>query len=453
MMLSLPDTPLTDAERFPLLTDSSRAMLRRLRQHPHAPRWTYQCGERLDAAGLADVRAFAQRQRSERQGWKHGEMPGWVPEFIERCRRDVPFYRDRLTGSDLPTCCRDDLRREPWSFVPDSADVSELIVYRTSGTSGNLIHLPAHPVAPARYLPLFQSALAAHGVSLAGGERVSLLQVAAQVQTYTFASVSSYLDGAGFAKINLDPADWSDPDDRVRFFDDCAPELVTCDPFAIEQLAALPVQARPKAILSSATLLLPALRDCISQRFNCPVIDVYSMNETGPIAFARADAVVEEHEILPHNLFVEILDGSGRTVPPGERGEIVVTGGVNPFLPLVRYRTGDFGALSFREDVPHLVGIERRRPVVFATADGTRVNSISVTVALFQVPLPFFSLHQSRDGSLLFRTRCNAAVEGDVRRALDRLFDATKLRVEQVPWDVAWRGKSIQYSRDAGESE
>lgn len=277
------DAPLTEDERFPLLTARSRAMLRRLQQHAHAPRWTYRCGERLNAAGLADVRAFAERQRSERRGWKFGEPPAWVPRFIERCRREVPFYRSRQGAGPLPTCDRDDLRREPWAFVPDSADVSELIVYRTSGTSGNWLHIPAHPVAPARYLPLFQSALAAHGVSLVGGDRVSLIQVAAQVQTYTFASVSSYLDGAGFAKINLNPADWSAPDHRQRFFDDAAPEIVTGDPFALEQLAALPLTARPQGILSSATMLLPALRDRLRQRFGCPVIDVYSMNETGPI--------------------------------------------------------------------------------------------------------------------------------------------------------------------------
>lgn len=184
------------------------------------------------------------------------------------------------------------------------------------------------------------------------------------------------------------------------------------------------------------------------QRFGCPVIDIYSMNETGPIAFARADSEADEHEILPHNLFVEILDEAGRPVAPGERGEIVVTGGVNPFLPLIRYRTGDFAALSFRAATPRLVGIERRRPVVFHAEHGKPVVSISVTVALFRIPLPFFSLHQARDGSLTFRTRCDAVVERDVRQALTSLFGGTRLHIEQVPWEIAWSGKSIQYSCD-----
>jgi phenylacetate-CoA ligase len=122
---------------------------------------------------------------------------------------------------------------------------------------------------------------------------------------------------------------------------------------------------------------------------------------------------------------------------------------VNPFLPLVRYRTGDFGALDFRRAIPRLVGVERRRPVVFASAAGP-VVSISVTVALFSIPLPFFSLHQAADGTLTFRTRCDPDVEAAVRAALARLFGATPVRIEQLSWDDAWRGKSIQYSRDGG---
>jgi phenylacetate-CoA ligase len=440
------DEPLTEAQRFPLLNDNSRAMLRRLKQHPHAPRWTYECGDRLDAAGLANVQEYARQQQTARRGWQFGEIPGRVREFFEQCRRDVPFYRARIADDNWPTFNRSDLQREPWSFVPDSADLTDMIAYRTSGTTGNLLQLPAHPVAPARYLPLFESALAAHGVSLEGGDRVSLMQVAAQFRTYTFASISSYLQGAGFTKINLATTEWTEPDDRLRFIEDCAPEIITSDPFALEQLANLPVEIRPKAILSSATLLLPALRQQLRQRFGCPVIDVYSMNETGPIAFARTDVERDEHQILPHNLFVEIMDEGGNLLPPGERGEIVVTGGVNPMLPLVRYRTGDFGAMHFDGDTPHLMSVERRKPVVFRAADGSQVVSIGVTVRLYHIPLPFFSLRQSRDGALLFRTRCDQATEGIIRAALREVFGDVPLEIEQVPWEEAWRGKSTQYA-------
>jgi len=444
------DEPLTDRERFPLLTDAGREMLDRLKQHPHAPRFNYSCGERLDAAGLADVRAYAERLAVGRAGWRFGEAPGWLKEFARYCRNEVPFYRDRADWSDdffaLPMTGRGDIRREPWSFVPDQSDLSQLIVYRTSGTSGNLLNIISHPTAPNRYLPLFETALSAHGLSIEGGPRVSIIQVCSQKRTFTLASVMSYFDSAGFAKINLNPADWNHPDDRARFLDDLGAEVYTGDPFAFAELARLGLKTQPKALISSATTLLPGQRAELESHFGCPVIDVYALNESGPVAFSR-DA---GHEVLPHDLYVEILDESGRALEPGRRGEIVVTGGVNPNLPLVRYRTGDFAALDFGCAIPRLVDFAGRRPVHFRTASGQVVSSIDVTVALFDVPLPFFSLHQEAGGKMRFRTRCDASTQARVEAALYDLFGTEQpLTIDQLPSDHLWQGKWLQYSSDA----
>jgi hypothetical protein len=94
------------------------------------------------------------------------------------------------------------------------------------------------------------------------------------------------------------------------------------------------------------------------------------------------------------------------------------------------------------------VGIERRKPVIFEAADGAAVASISVTTALFHIPLPFFALHQARDSSVSFRTRCSPPVEDEIRHALVSVFGKIQLRIEQVPWEAAWSGKAIQYTRD-----
>src|SRR5262249_32282680 len=147
-------------------------------------------------------RDYAARLAAGRTGWRFGEAPGWLPDFVQNCRKEVPFYSSRSDWSDdffaLPATTRADLRREPWSFVPDSADLSQLIVYRPSGTTGNLLDVISHPVAPNRYLPLFETALAAHGVRIDGGQRVSIVQVSSQRRTFTLASTMSYFDSAGF---------------------------------------------------------------------------------------------------------------------------------------------------------------------------------------------------------------------------------------------------------------
>lgn len=438
--------PLSEQDRYPLLTEAGAQMLRHLREHPHAPRYNYPGAERLSAAQLEQVRDYARRAKTERHGWRAGEQPAWVGPFLTRCRAQVPAYRRRLDWSDdlhgIASIDRDDLARAPWDFVPDDCPADELIVYSTSGTTNRRIVYPAHPVVPVRYLPLYEVALAAHGVRIAGGAgRVSLVHVAAQVTTFTSATVMSYFGEAGFAKINLHGDEWRDPADAVRFLDDVRAEVYTGDPFAFAELARLPTRHRPHALLSGATTLLPGLRAELTERFGCPVIDVYSLNESGPVAFSTPEGM----EVLPHDLYVEILDAADRPCPPGVRGEVTLTGGVNPYLPQVRYRTGDHATLDFSGPLPRLVGLEGRAPVVFM-AGGRRINSVDVTALLAPFALPCFALHQAGD-VLLLRTRVDEDTLARVAAALRALFGDMPLTVERVPDSAAWSGKLVQYTR------
>ena len=50
----------TDAERYPTLTEHGRQMLAFLREHPNAPRFHNQSGNRLTAEEVERVRAFEQ---------------------------------------------------------------------------------------------------------------------------------------------------------------------------------------------------------------------------------------------------------------------------------------------------------------------------------------------------------------------------------------------------------
>src|SRR4051812_13660118 len=262
--------PLSDDRLFPLMTDASRRLLKRLREHPHAPRYNWRTGERLTATGLANVRAYGQRQQTDRVGWRFAQVPAWLPEFVQMCRRDVPFHRQRADWSDdffaLSTIERESLRLYPWAFVPDGLPIEDLIVYTTSGTTGDRLRVLSHPEVPSRYLPLLQFVLATRAITLEGGDRVSILHFCAQKETNVMSSVSSYLGGAGFAKVNLRPEDWHDPLDPARFIDDCNSEIYTGDPFAFTELMKLPLRTRPKAIVSSATTLLPGLREAMEAR-------------------------------------------------------------------------------------------------------------------------------------------------------------------------------------------
>ena len=356
-MNDLSDT-ITDAERYPTLTEEGRRMLAFLREHPHAPIYRNQSGNQLTAEDLARVRQFERDVLAADVGWRRGERPAWLDEFVERCFAEVPFYR--RFGScprdfqDVPTISRADLSRDIARFVPDTAPVDRLINFRTSGTTGHPLLLASHPVVAASYLAFHKRALRRFGVELCHGRgQVGVVLVGFQRNCFTYVSVTPAMDESGLAKINLHPDDWRHPDDRASYLDALAPEVYTGDPISFAELAKLPLRTRPRALLSTSMTLLPPMRRRLEERFGCCVLDLYSLNEAGPVAVA--DPRAGGHVLLQPGLYLEVLDAAGRVLAPGQRGEITLTGGFNFCLPLLRYRTGDYGQLRFDGPEPVLV--------------------------------------------------------------------------------------------------
>lgn len=455
-----------DAVRFPWLDDAGRVLLQRLREHPHGPRFNHPCGDLLTAEGLERVRAFERALDEAPRGWAWNEPPGWVGGFIENCLREVPFYRKRAAEAgvgaghpiaSVPTISRADLGRVPEAFVPDGLGLDEMLVYWTTGLTGPEVLLPSNPETVSMYLPALRWALCRFGVKLDGGPgRVALLTVCDQKKTFTYPSLSSYLGGAGYVKLNLDPADWSDPADRAAFIDDCAAEVYTGDPVAFLALATLPTRHRPKALVSTAMTLLPAWKEELEKRFGCPVLDVYSLTECRFIAVreplvsrSATGPTSDRWEIVPHDLYVEILDEAGRPCPPGIRGEITITGGRNPYCPLLRYRTGDYAAMVFDAGKPQLVDLSGRQPVLFLSSTGTRISPIDVSTVLKPYALAQFALHQHGDRSLRLRYRALAVDESSLKRTIGRLFGADlPLTVECLDPAQAVGGKVLEHTSE-----
>jgi phenylacetate-CoA ligase len=436
---------LNEAQRYPLLTPEGRRLLQWLHECEYAPRYNHHCGNRLSAAGLRRVQAFAELAQTEPPRWTPEAPPAWLADWVAFCLRTVPFYRRAGSPSadwtGLPTCTRADLAREPWAFVPDTQPLDDLILYATSGVTGHPLNILSHPEASACYQPLLQAALAGRGVRLTGGAgRVACVLVCVQRSTYTYASLAPWLGDAGFVKLNLNPADWRDPADIVKFLEACQPELYTGDPLAFAELARLPLTARPKALVSTAMALTAGLGQRLEQRFGCPVLDTYSLNEAGLVAVAGPGG----HWVLPPRTYVEVVDAAGRPCPPGEPGEIALTGGYNPFIPLLRYRTGDYASLQFMDGRPVLAGLAGRPPVVFRGRAGQPINNIDVSHALNHLALPQYTLHQSAEGALHLRAR-GRIDPAAARAALLALFGADQpLTIEELAAGPA--GKLIQYT-------
>lgn len=425
-------------------------MLRRLSRHPHAPHFRDHSGPSLTAEDRAMVRSYMDSQAAaEPETWPFSGRPAWLEPWLEMVLRDVPFYRaQNYSAGDFATIQpvrRSDLHADITRFVPDSQSIERLILFSSSGTSGVPLAVPSHPRVAALYLHYHTRALFRAGVELSGGaDRVAVALVGCQKHTFTYVSVLPLLDEAGLVKVNLDPSHWKHPDDRIHYLDDIQPQLISGDPVSLAALADLPLTHRPRALLSTAMALSPAFRSALEARFGCPVVDMYSMTEAGPIA-----SWSPHHEgflLLQNRLYVEILDSTGRPVPEGERGEITLTGGFNPWLPLIRYRTGDYAALRMSPEGPVLSGLEGRPPVRFRATDGTMINNIDVSHALAHLALSRYSLHQDRRGVFTLSLPVhNSATGQEACAAIEQLMGrGIKIRLKTLMAD----DKITQYTSD-----
>lgn len=393
----------TDAERFPTITEDGRRMLKFMREHPAAPIYRNQSGNRLTAEEVEELSKFETQTRHATVGWPAKGLPNWLPEFVEQTFETVPYYRDLgsppIRFEDIRPINRVDFARDIAPFVPDHADLRRMINFRTTGTTGHPLLIASHPVVAGRYLAFHKRAMDRFGVGLThGAGQVGVILLGYQRKCFTYVSVTPTMNESGLAKINLHEDDWRHADDRALYLDTMAPEVIAGDPISFAELLKLPMRHKPRVMISVSMMLLPGFRKKLEERFACPVLDMYSLNEVGPVGVFDANA--GGHVLLQPNLYVEILDNNGNRVKPGQRGEITLTGGFNFCLPLLRYRTGDFASLSFGVDAPILVGLAGRKPVRFRANHGSWINNIDITHALHPLALPHFRVHQSADGTI-----------------------------------------------------
>jgi phenylacetate-CoA ligase len=444
---------LTDQERYPTLSEHGRALLDRLREHPAAPIFRNQSGNRLTEGDLARVRQFERDVEATRVRVEAG-TPSWLSEFLEHTFRTVPHYRKQGSAPSslehVASVSRADFARDIAAFVPDDAPVERLINFRTSGTTGHPLLLASHPVVAAGYLPFHKRAFHRFGVELSSRRgQVGVILLGFQKHCFTYVSVTPTMDECGLAKINLHPNDWRDVAHRARYLEAMDPEVIAGDPISFTELLRIAPRVRPKILLSTSMSLSAGLLRLLGERVGCPVADIYSLNEAGPVAVY--DPAAQGHVLLQHRMLVEILDPDDRALPEGQRGEVTLTGGFNFCLPLVRYRTGDFARLGRHGDEPVLRGLEGRAPVRFETTNGGIINNVDVTHALADLAIAQYTLHQRADASLELRLSGFHGAVQDVRARLLGLFgDDQRLDVHS---EQGFQDKVMQYTSARAQPE
>jgi len=424
-------------ERTPLIRVEWIGMLNKIAESKNAPVWNTQCGDRLTEPDMLFVKSFEKELKSRKYQTGISEN---IKKWILKIKKDSIWFGEKIDGFDIekefckiPFMTRSDLQLNIEQIVPSSISLNRLIVNPTSGTTGQPILCPNHPSSIGCYDPMIQFVLSKHGAfEIFDYNKMAAIQVCAQQKTITYFTVHSFLNGAGFAKINLMvESEWPQKDSPSAFIKELKPVLLSGDPFAFYYALKTGVQYQPKALLSTAITLSNPLRKRLEQTFNCPVINFYSLNETGPLAYS-CPLSPDSFHILPHDIYIEIIDKTGKPVKDKNIGEIIVTGGRNPYIPLLRYKTGDFGAIERTpckcgDPFPRFINLNARKPVLFFDQSGQMVNPIDISRILRNYPVIGHQMVQKKNTdcilNLAFRFFPGDDVLDKIRKNILELFN------------------------------
>ena len=203
------------------------------------------------------------------------------------------------------------------------------------------------------------------------------------------------------------------------------------------------------------TLLCRAMRvNDWREHFGCPVLDLYSMNEAGPIAVA--DPVAGGHVPL---LAAPAICGNSRWCTVDSVAHLANAARSRSRVDSIfacrccAIAPAIMPSLCFNGSDPVLVDLEGRPPVRFRNLRGEWLNNIEVTHTLKRFAISQFTLHQGarwQVASSPFEPQ-QATDENQIRSALLELFGpGQRLMLEQIS---SFEGKTVQYTSDLAGSQ
>ncbi|MTV36413.1 glycosyltransferase [Duganella radicis] len=143
-----------------------------------------------------------------------------------------------------------------------------------------------------------------------------------------------------------------------------------------------------RVVFVTAERLYEEQRATLTEAFNAPVANGYGGRDAGFIAHECPEGGMH---ITAEDIIVEILDAQGQPVAPGQDGAIVITHLASRDFPLIRYATGDVGALDPRpcpcgRGLPLLQRVAGRTSDFVVARDGTVMHGLALIYILRDLP-------------------------------------------------------------------
>lgn len=147
----------------------------------------------------------------------------------------------------------------------------------------------------------------------------------------------------------------------------------------LDSIKSPPIEGRITSIIGMAEGLNDYTKQRMAYYFKSSIVSRYSNMENGILAQQETNGT-SGFKINWASFHIEILNLESDTpVNPGEKGRIVVTDLFNYAMPMIRYDTGDIGAMDSQSSPPTLKSVEGRQTEVIYNTKGDMVSSFIMT--------------------------------------------------------------------------
>lgn len=313
-----------------------------------------------------------------------------LSDVVARAAADVHFYRARglpkaeLTSIDqlreLPLLEKSEIQAAGRAMISDQYRNDRLIEIHTGGTTGKPLAIFCDRATLQRNYAFFSffketAGIGEHARTAIFAGRTLLAPSAGAPYWRRNRAANALL----FSSYHIGPATLPDYVEALRDF---KPELIDSYPSSLEPIARYVLAngitaIRPKAVITSSETLFPAVRASIEKAFACKVFDHYGSAEMVALI---TQCPAGSYHVEPRFGIVELLE-DGQPAAIGRRGEIVATGFINPVMPLIRYRMGDFAirgtdSCSCGRAGETIERIEGRMDEVIVTPEGKMIGRL-----------------------------------------------------------------------------
>lgn len=336
--------------------------------------WT---GDRMEAYQLTTLRELLQTAVQHVPWFRELDHQGKLPQEM-RSIADL-----RL----LPVMEKDPIRRDPWLFVRGDYPRKYLWLEKTSGTTGKSLQIYWSREMLGRWWALQEARVRRWaGVSqqmpraMVGGRPI----IPGETSQPPFWRYNHRWRQLYMSSYHISPATAGAYVDAIRrygcqWITGYGSAIALLGEYLLEHPSELPI----KAALTSGDTVSARQRAAIEGGFHCRVFDNYGSSEGCCIITECAQGRLH---VLPEAGILEIVDDQGEPCPPGVDGEFLCTGLGNDAMPLIRYRTGDYGSWSGEVNCPcgrqtplvsHITG---RTDDYLALADGRSIGRLSTAM-------------------------------------------------------------------------